>query len=110
DLAATLEEYGVAPDAVAPADPLARADNTEAAALVQHQRGAVLREDRGLDHPDSGSLGARDQRLEQRAPDAEPARLARDVDAVLDHTRVTAPRRRRRECRPPDDLAATLGA
>src|SRR5690348_2729895 len=66
--AAPLEEDRVAPDPVSLPDALAGSDDTEAAALVQRQRGAVLREDRGLDRPDCGGFRAGDQLLEERPP------------------------------------------
>src|SRR5437660_653049 len=45
---AALEQNHVAPDAVYPADALEDADTAKAAALVERERGVVLREDPGL--------------------------------------------------------------
>ncbi len=61
DGGSALEQQDVPPHAVEPADALAHADEPEAAAEVQPQRRLVLREDPGLERPDPGGLGARDQ-------------------------------------------------
>src|SRR3954452_15076016 len=68
--AAAFEEDHVAPDAVVPAEALPGADRTEAAGGVQGEAGGVLREHSGLDGPDPGPLGRRDQGVEQGPADA----------------------------------------
>ena len=103
-----LEEEHVAPDAVEAAEPLADADDPEAAPLVQRDARRVLREDAGLDRPDPGLVGAAAEPREERAPDPSPARGLRDVDAVLGDTGVTAALGDRRERGPADDLSGLL--
>src|SRR5262249_47646593 len=65
-------------------------------------------EDRALDRPGAGTPRALDQLVQQRSADAVPAEVSRDVHAVLENARVAAPRRRRREGRPAEHLAAGL--
>jgi 23S rRNA (cytidine2498-2'-O)-methyltransferase len=55
--AAPLEDQGVAPLAVEPADPLPSPHDPKAAPLVESDAGGVLGEDPGLDRPQSGRLG-----------------------------------------------------
>ena len=80
--------------------PLAAADDAEPGTLVQAEARLVLGEDARLDRPDAGGLGRRDERIEQGATDAAPARLGGDVDAVLDDARRRRSARRRPRPRP----------
>src|SRR5205809_2981152 len=75
---------------------------------MERERCAVLGKDRGLDRPDPRAFRAGDQGLEQHTADPESLRLARDVDAVLDHAVIAPTFRRRRERRPADDLAKEI--
>lgn len=63
-LCAMFDEDDVAPSAVMLADAVASADFAESCGAVECGAGGVLREDAGLDGPDSGVCGGRDQRVE----------------------------------------------
>jgi hypothetical protein len=63
--AASLEEHHVAPLSAEPAEPLADADDPEAAPLVERDRGRVLGKNPGLKRPDAGVLGRSDELVEQ---------------------------------------------
>ena len=65
-------------------------DEAEAAALVESEARCVVREDAGLQGPQSGLLGLDDEAFEQRAADAAPASRGRHVDAHLTDAAVAA--------------------
>src|SRR5438105_1631752 len=108
-MAPSFEEEDVAPDAVTAAEPLADADDAEAAALVERDARDVLGKDPCLDGPDTVQLGPLDEPGEEHAPDVAAARGGRHVDAVLRHPRVDAAVGNRRERRPAEDLAGQIG-
>ena len=70
---AALHQHHVAPLAALLRDPLAGADDPEAAALVQRDRGVVAGEDPGLDRPDALGVGPADE-LARGAPARRPGR------------------------------------
>src|SRR5260221_9049954 len=82
-LAPPLEKHHVAPAAVVAPDPLAHAEDAEPARFVEREARGVLGEDPGLERPQPGRLGLAHHGLEERAPDAAPARGLGHVDALL---------------------------
>ena len=94
---AAFHQDDVAPRAALLRDPLAGADDPEAAALVQGDRGVVAGQDPGLDRPDPDPVGPPDELLEQRSAEAAAARRPADIDRVLDDAAVTRARRDGRE-------------
>src|SRR5262249_43365793 len=92
-LASPLEYDDVPPGPVQLPEPLLRADDAEPALLVEREARLVLGEDACLDRPDPVLLGALEQPLQKRAPDAAALPLVLDVDAVLDDPAVAGPRR-----------------
>src|SRR5207248_4406810 len=70
------------------ADTLLASKQAEAVAGVESQAGGVLREDAGVDGPNAGGLGGRDERGQQTAADAAAARFRGDVDGVFDDARI----------------------
>ena len=87
-------QHHVPPGLAELAQALARADDAEAAALVQRDARRVLGEDPRLQRPDAAALGALDERAQQAASDALAARLLGDVDRLPGHPPVdgTSPR------------------
>ena len=67
-----VQQQHVTPNAVQLTDALAHADEPKAAAEMEPQARLVLGEDPRLQCPDASGLGLRDQRFEQRSPDAPP--------------------------------------
>src|SRR2546425_1375962 len=102
--ASAFHQDGVAPEAVALADPLAHADHAEADRAMQLQGRFVLREDRRLDRPNRVALAPLDQALHQRAADAAALGVARDVDARLRDAAIRPALRHWAERRPADDV------
>src|SRR6187455_337744 len=107
--ASALEQHGVAPDAVEPGDPRADRERLVAGRVVQGDRGAVLREDRGLQGPEATLVGLVDLPPEQRLADATTAGRRGDVHAGLADARVARSAGDRRDRGPADDPAVELG-
>src|SRR6185436_10693861 len=105
DGAPALHQDDVAPRLTKLAKPFARADDAEAAALVQRDAGLVLGEDARLERPDSRALGRFDQCPQEASADALAARTLGHVDHLLRDAAVDVAARVGNESRPAEDDA-----
>src|SRR6266540_4913803 len=109
DGAAALQEDDVAPAVAVLADALAAAHLAEAAGAVKRQARFVLGHDAGLEGPDPGVLGVRDEALEQPPSNPPAPGVGGDVDAHLGHPPVHGPLGDRGQRDPPDDPVPSPG-
>src|ERR1700677_556429 len=86
--AAACDQGGVAPASAVAADAFPGPDDAESGCCAEGDAGGVFREEAGLDGPDPGCFGGRDQGVQELPADAVAACLAVDVDRMLDHSPV----------------------
>src|SRR5262249_2325018 len=88
--AAALDEQGVAPEAVHLGDAFAATDFAEAAAQMERETGAVLREDGRLQRPDACRFRRLNQGAHERRADTRATKGRTDIDAVLGDAGIDA--------------------